>query len=1153
MGGLLWADKWGLSMKKDSFNARASFILFVMILVSFASPALADVGGTGASCNPSTAGWPGCTKATVLIKQAGQITNTVHIAGGNYATPYIASTPNTEYILDGDITADSTAITVTANYVVINLNGHTITYNQVSPGEGVNIGTWNRNNIAVVNGSVIQGAALSEGDQYGRGNNPVSGFSNGTMYGADYLQVANLYVRYGGRDVGGVIGAGDNGLFEENTIEDTYEFGTLKNRHVGVPALTGTRNVIKRFNIYRNNTIKNSRHRGIDVGDDSETYGNHITTRAIATNANGIGTGTRNILVHHNTVIARGEHSIGIAFGGTSTPLLLSNIEIHSNYIDAKTTALGEEYGGTGNPDPAVVYGGNNAAGFRTTWGGNGINFHDNTIIVISDSDYLGTYSPTGAAARINTPARGLMVMLMEGETAIFQNNTITALDKDGTGDAKGIAVTGYGYEYGGNNSGMVFRGNTVTSNLLNVALGDAYGAGPGWPLFIQNTFVKSGNHANYATIGSGLGGYYVGTGKFVSNTYQGGAAETSLKMNFGNHPTATNAWKSIMFGRLMTATVKNSSDVPQSGISLTTHSQLGDSRSVTYDVGTGKPYLNGVQTFTTPTNSQLPVAGNTANTLVTTDANGQAQFIVYDYELNDIGTPHNSPTVNTVYYRPHTIELAGMFTTVADNAVTAWDYLTSSGTFTLTGAGGSITINTQVGGGSGSAPDISAPVVNITSPSNSSFVSANAQLSVNTSDNVGVIKVEYYINNVLQSTSTVSPFGSTWNTTLLSNGTYAIKAKAYDAAGNVATSSTVSVTVNNPVPDATAPVTSLSSPANSTTVNGSVLVAATANDSVGVTRVDFYINGSLRASVNTLPYNFTWNTAAETNGAYTLSSKAYDAAGNVGTSSAVSVTVNNVVTDVTAPVMSSFVMPTTATSLVVTVSSLTATDAVGVTGYKITESATAPTAGAAGWSSTAPTTFTFSAAGSRTAYAWAKDAAGNVSAGSSRTVTITLADVTAPVVSAFSMPATATSLTVSVTSLTATDSAGVTGYMISESATAPSAGAAAWSATAPTSFTFSVTGARTAYAWAKDSAGNVSAGRSVTVTITLPATTENYSISDALQALRIASGKVKPTKEQIDRLDVAPVVNGKSVPNGTVNSGDVTVIMSKLVGKSSL
>ena len=81
-------------------------------------------------------------------------------------------------------------------------------------------------------------------------------------------------------------------------------------------------------------------------------------------------------------------------------------------------------------------------------------------------------------------------------------------------------------------------------------------------------------------------------------------------------------------------------------------------------------------------------------------------------------------------------------------------------------------------------------------------------------------------------------------------------------------------------------------------------------------------------------------------------------------------------------------------------VSGLTATDNVGVTGYLITESATAPAATAAGWTATAPTSYTFAAPAAKTAYAWAKDAAGNVSANRTAAVTITLPDTTAPAVS---------------------------------------------------------------------------------------------------------------------------------------------------------
>lgn len=60
-------------------------------------------------------------------------------------------------------------------------------------------------------------------------------------------------------------------------------------------------------------------------------------------------------------------------------------------------------------------------------------------------------------------------------------------------------------------------------------------------------------------------------------------------------------------------------------------------------------------------------------------------------------------------------------------------------------------------------------------------------------------------------------------------------------------------------------------------------------------------------------------------------------------------------------------------------------------------------------------------------------------------------------------------------------------------------------------------------------------------------------TLTDALLALQIGSGKVVPTGEQLSRLDVAPVLNGISVPNGVVDTGDAIVLLSKIVGKSIL
>ncbi len=211
---------------------------------------------------------------------------------------------------------------------------------------------------------------------------------------------------------------------------------------------------------------------------------------------------------------------------------------------------------------------------------------------------------------------------------------------------------------------------------------------------------------------------------------------------------------------------------------------------------------------------------------------------------------------------------------------------------------------------------------------------------------------------------------------------------------------------------------------------------------------------------------------------------------------------------DTTAPTVTTFTIPSTANTLTVPISSFTATDNVGVTGYMVNESATTPSAAAAGWSATAPASYTFASAGSKTLYSWAKDAAGNISTSRSGSVVITILDTTAPTVTGFSIPGTSTSLTVAITTFTATDNVGVTGYMVNESTTTPSAAAGGWSASPPASYTFATAGSKTLYSWAKDAAGNVSASRSASVTITLDTTAPTvttFSIPTTATSLTIS------------------------------------------------
>jgi hypothetical protein len=92
---------------------------------------------------------------------------------------------------------------------------------------------------------------------------------------------------------------------------------------------------------------------------------------------------------------------------------------------------------------------------------------------------------------------------------------------------------------------------------------------------------------------------------------------------------------------------------------------------------------------------------------------------------------------------------------------------------------------------------DATPPSVSITSPTSGAIVSGTLTVSATASDNVGVARVEFYLDNILQSTDTSSPYSWSWNTTSASNGSHTLAAKAYDAAGNT-TAASVTVSVSN-------------------------------------------------------------------------------------------------------------------------------------------------------------------------------------------------------------------------------------------------------------------------------------------------------------------------------------------------------------------
>ena len=386
------------------------------------------------------------------------------------------------------------------------------------------------------------------------------------------------------------------------------------------------------------------------------------------------------------------------------------------------------------------------------------------------------------------------------------------------------------------------------------------------------------------------------------------------------------------------------------------------------------------------------------------------------------------------------------------------------------------------------STADATAPVVSaFTIPATSGALS----VTITTFTATDAVGVTGYL--VTETSTTPSASGAGWSATrpasytFGSAGSKTLYAWAKDAAGNISVPISRSTTIT--LPDTTAPVVSaFTIPATSGTLSVTI-TTFTATDAVGVTgylvtETSTTPSASVAGWSAARPSSYTFTTA----GAKTLYAWAKDTAGNV--SAPVSRAITITLPDTTAPVVTGFAIPATSAALNVAITTFNATDAAGVTGYLVNETSTTPSASAAGWSPSKPSSYTFSSAGVKTLYAWAKDAAGNVSAPLNAATTITLPDATAPVVTGFAIPSSSSSATVPVTALAATDNVSVTGYLLTETSTIPSAAAAGWSATAPASYTFSSSGSKALYAWAKDAAGNISVPLSALTTITLADTT---------------------------------------------------------------
>src|SRR3989339_149112 len=274
---------------------------------------------------------------------------------------------------------------------------------------------------------------------------------------------------------------------------------------------------------------------------------------------------------------------------------------------------------------------------------------------------------------------------------------------------------------------------------------------------------------------------------------------------------------------------------------------------------------------ITAPANNAT-ISGSVTITATATDDNGVVSVAFY---VDDV--LKNTDTASPYTY---SLDTTGYANGVHTIKAVATDTISQPANAQI-----SVTINNV-------APVDNPPTVSITSPANNATISGTITITATATDDNGVNKVNFYIDNIIKSTDTASPYTYNRDTTGYANGTHTIKAEATDT-NNQKTNTQITVTVNNVAADIP-PTAAITAPANNATISGSIAITATATDDNGVNKVNFYIDNILKSTDTTSPYTYSLDTTGYINGVHTIKVVATDTITQT-TNAQISVTVNNV------------------------------------------------------------------------------------------------------------------------------------------------------------------------------------------------------------------------------------------------------------------
>src|SRR4029077_19391942 len=194
--------------------------------------------------------------------------------------------------------------------------------------------------------------------------------------------------------------------------------------------------------------------------------------------------------------------------------------------------------------------------------------------------------------------------------------------------------------------------------------------------------------------------------------------------------------------------------------------------------------------------------------------------------------------------------------------------------------------------------------------------------------DNVGVTGYSLFADGVSAGTTTTTAFAFTG---LSCGASHVLGVQAFDAAGNISTRPTLTVTTSA-CPDTTAPSAPAGLASSAVTATGATLSWTASTDNVGVAGYTLFADGVSKGTTTTTSFAFT---GLSCGASHVLGVQAFGAAANSSTRPPRTVT-TAACPDTTAPTAATGLASSAVTATGATLSWTASTDNVGVTGYTL-------------------------------------------------------------------------------------------------------------------------------------------------------------------------------------------------------------------------